>query len=64
MLAGSEVIEETLEAWDATADVAFAGRLLPAMEVGEAAGGDKRSMQATSIKIHHGQAYPDLDLRV
>ena len=47
MLAGSEVIEETLEAWDATADVAFAGRLLPAMEVGEAAGADKRSMQAT-----------------
>ena len=64
MLAGPEVIAETLEAWDANADVAFAERLLLAMEAGEAAGGDKRGKQAAAIKIHNGQPYPDLDLRV
>lgn len=64
MLAGPQVIEETLKAWDANADIAFAERLLLAMEAGEAAGGDKRGKQAASIKIHHGQPYPDLDLRV
>ena len=30
ILAGPEVIEETLEAWDANTDVAFTERLLPA----------------------------------
>jgi len=64
MLAGPEVIAETLEAWDANAGIAFAERLLLAMEAGEAAGGDKRGKQAAAIKIHHGQPYPELDLRV
>ena len=64
MLAGPEVIAETFKAWDANADIAFAERLLLAMEAGEAAGGDKRGKQAAAIKIHHGQPYPELDLRV
>ena len=64
MLAGPEVIEETLDAWHANADIAFAERLLLAMEAGEAAGGDRRGKQAAALKIHHGQPYPELDLRV
>ena len=64
MLAGPEVIEETLQAWDKNADIAFAERLLLAMEAGEAAGGDRRGKRAAAIKVHHGQPYPDLDLRV
>ena len=64
MLASPEVIEETLEAWDANANIAFAERLLLTMEAGEAAGGYKRGKQAAAIKIHHGQPYPELDLRV
>ena len=63
-LAGPRVIEETLNAWHANADTEFAERLLLSMEAGEAAGGDKRGKQAAAIKIHHGQPYPDLDLRV
>ena len=64
MLTGPEVIEETLNAWHANPNIEFAERLLLAMEAGEAAGGDKRGKQAAAIKIHHGQPYPDLDLRV
>ena len=64
MLVGPQVIEETLDAWHANANSEFAERLLLAMEAGEAAGGDKRGKQAAAIKIHHGQPYPDLDLRV
>ena len=64
MLTGPEVIEETLNAWHAKPNIEFAERLLLAMEAGEAAGGDKRGKQAAAIKIHHGQPYPDLDLRV
>ena len=64
MLAGPEVIAETFKAWDANADIAFAERLLLAMEAGEAAGNDKRGKQAAAIKIHQGQTYPELDLRV
>ena len=64
MLAGPKVIEETLEAWHSNAHMTFPERLLLAMEAGEAAGGDKRGKQAAAIKIHHGQPYPDLDLRV
>ena len=64
MLTGPHVIEETIDAWNANADTEFAERLLLAMEAGEAAGGDKRGKQAAAIKIHHGQPYPDLDLRV
>ena len=34
------------------------------MDAGEKAGGDKRGKQAAGIKIHMGQDYPWIDLRV
>ena len=64
MLIGPEVIEATFDTWNANPNMSFAERLILAMEAGEAAGGDKRGKQAAAIKIHHGQPYPDLDLRV
>ena len=64
MLTGSEVIEETLNAWHANPNIEFTERRFLAMEAGEATGGDKRGKPAAAIKIHHGQPYPDLDLRV
>lgn len=63
MLAGPEVIEETLAAFVANADLPFTERLLSAMEAGESAGGDKRGKQAASLLIHAGQPYPSIDLR-
>lgn len=64
MLAGPEVVADTLACWQASATLPFAERFLSAMEAGERAGGDKRGKQAASLLIHHGQPYPALDLRV
>ncbi len=64
MLAGPEVIEDTLASYLAHAHLPFAERLLTAMEAGEAAGGDKRGKQAAGLVIHAGQPYPHIDIRV
>jgi len=64
MLAGPEVVAQTLVAYQANMDQPFLERLLLAMEAGEAAGGDKRGKQAAAIVIHRGQDYPAVDLRV
>jgi uncharacterized Ntn-hydrolase superfamily protein len=62
MLAGAAVIEATLAAWEAGSGP-MAGRLLTAMEAGEAAGGDKRGKQSAALKICTVDPYPDLDIR-
>lgn len=54
MLAGPEVIEATLDTWNANPDVSFEERLIRAIEAGEAAGGDKRGKQAAAMKISVG----------
>jgi uncharacterized Ntn-hydrolase superfamily protein len=64
MLAGPEVLDETAAAFDAGRDLPFAERLLAALEAGEAAGGDKRGKQAAALRVHAGDEYPSLDLRV
>lgn len=64
MLAGPEVIAETLSAYQSAMDHPFVDRLLIAMQAGEEAGGDKRGKQAAGLLIHSGQPYPALDLRV
>lgn len=64
MLAGPEVVAETLAAYEAHAALPLAERLLAAMEAGEAAGGDKRGRQSAAIRIHRGEAHPWLDMRV
>ena len=64
MLAGSQVMEATAEAFIAAHGLPLAERLLAAMAAGEAAGGDKRGKQAAALRIHGDEDYPQLDLRV
>ncbi|MCV3273331.1 DUF1028 domain-containing protein [Roseobacter sinensis] len=64
MLAGQAVITETLAAYQSNLDLPFAERLMTAMEAGEAAGGDKRGKQSAALRIHRGEDYPWLDMRV
>ena len=64
MLAGPRVLEETERGYLANSSLAFAERLMSAMEAGEAAGGDKRGKQAAAILIHGAEEYPLLSLRV
>ena len=64
MLAGPQVIDETARAYRSGAALAFAERLLAAMDAGEAAGGDKRGRQGAALLIHTTEDYPFLDLRV
>ena len=62
MLAGPEVVERTLSAFQA-ATGAMTERLLTALEAGESAGGDKRGKQSAALKICTHDPYPDLDIR-
>lgn len=64
MLAGPQVIEETVRAYAAGHALPFPRRLIEAMRAGEAAGGDKRGKQSAALRIHTTEEYPALDLRV
>ena len=64
MLSGPRVIEATAEVFLATRGKPLAERFLAALEAGEAAGGDKRGKQSAAIRIHRGEAWPALDIRV
>lgn len=63
MLAGPQVIEQTLRAYRDLAAAPFAERLLGAMEAGEAAGGDKRGKQSAALVIYRDQDYAWLSIR-
>ena len=62
MLAGPEVVERTLTAFEASGGP-MAERLLMALEAGEAAGGDKRGKQSAALKVATRDPSPDLDIR-
>ncbi|HEV2550756.1 MAG TPA: DUF1028 domain-containing protein [Stellaceae bacterium] len=64
MLAGAAVIDDTAAAYRAGASMAFAERLIAALEAGQRAGGDKRGKQSAALIIYSGEVYPYLDLRV
>ncbi|MGO4738147.1 DUF1028 domain-containing protein [Bosea sp. 2KB_26] len=64
MLAGPQVIEETLKAYIAASALDFDERLLVALEAGERAGGDKRGRQSCAIRIWSTDAFPSFDIRV
>jgi len=63
MLAGPQVVAETLAAYKANLNMPIVERLLTAMEAGEAAGGDKRGKQAAALRIQGPECYARLDLR-
>jgi uncharacterized Ntn-hydrolase superfamily protein len=64
MLANGQVVEATLAAWKAHADLAMPDRLMLAMEAGEAAGGDRRGRQSAAMVMVTTEDFPDLNLRV
>lgn len=64
MLAGPQVLSETAAAYERSAGLPLAERLLAALDAGDAAGGDKRGKQAAALKIYATEDYPLLDLRV
>jgi uncharacterized Ntn-hydrolase superfamily protein len=64
MLAGPQVVEETLKSYLAHMHLDFDERLITALDAGQAAGGDKRGKQSVAIKIWDSEAFPVLDIRV
>ena len=64
MLAGPQVLHDTASAYERSASLPFAERLLAALEAGDAAGGDKRGKQAAALLVYTTEDYPFLDLRV
>jgi uncharacterized Ntn-hydrolase superfamily protein len=64
MLAGPLVLEATAQAFQASAGLSLAERLLAALAAGEAAGGDKRGKQAAALRIQGNEDRAELDLRV
>jgi len=63
MLAGPQVIAETLAAYKANPGLPIVERLLAAMQAGEDAGGDKRGKQAAALRIQGPECYARLDPR-
>lgn len=63
MLAGPEVVAQTLAAYKKAMDKPFIVRLLEAMQAGEDAGGDKRGKQSAALLVHRDQDYPWLSIR-
>lgn len=64
MLVGEETILAMVEAFESSVQGAFPGRLLRALEAGQAAGGDKRGRQSAALYVVKSDPYPYLDLRV
>ena len=64
MLAGPEVLERTVDAFEASAALPFADRLISALQAGEDAGGDQRGKQGAALLIYTTEDYAALDLRV
>lgn len=63
MLAGPQVIDAMLIAWQAAEGQGLVERLLTTMDAGEAAGGDKRGRQSAALIVHENQPYPAIDIR-
>jgi uncharacterized Ntn-hydrolase superfamily protein len=64
MLAGPEVVAETLKVYEATAGLDFDDRLIRALEAGEAAGGDKRGRQSAALRVWTTEVFPAIDIRI
>ena len=64
MLAGPDVLAQTLAAYQGNMDQPIVERLIAAMEAGEAAGGDERGKQSAALLIQGMEPYPRLSLRI
>ena len=64
MLAGPQVIAETVRYFRENESLPLPRRLIGAMKAGEKVGGDKRGKQSAALIICGNQEYSELDLRV
>jgi uncharacterized Ntn-hydrolase superfamily protein len=64
MLAGPQVIAETVRYFRENGSMALPRRLIGALKAGERAGGDMRGKQSAALVIYNDQDYSELDLRV
>jgi uncharacterized Ntn-hydrolase superfamily protein len=64
MLAGPQVVAETVRAFERETHLPMAQRLIAALKAGEAVGGDKRGKQSAALIVASTEEYSDLDLRV
>jgi uncharacterized Ntn-hydrolase superfamily protein len=64
MLAGPQVISETVRFFRENGSMPLPRRLIGAMKAGEKVGGDKRGKQSAALLIYGNQEYSELDLRV
>ena len=64
MLAGPQVVSETVRYFRENASTPLPRRLIGALKAGERVGGDKRGKQSAALVIYGDQEYSELDLRV
>lgn len=64
LLAGEAVLQAMAETMEHGTELPFSRRLIAALQVGEAAGGDRRGKQSASLLVHDGEEYSLYDLRV
>ena len=64
MLAGPQVVSETVRFFRENASMPLSRRLIGALKAGEKVGGDMRGKQSAALVIHNDQDYSELDLRV
>jgi uncharacterized Ntn-hydrolase superfamily protein len=64
MLAGPQVVSETVRVMRERSDLELPRRLITALKAGEKVGGDKRGKQSAAIVIYGQDEYSELDLRV
>jgi uncharacterized Ntn-hydrolase superfamily protein len=64
MLAGPQVVAETVRVMRERSDLELPRRLITALKAGEKVGGDKRGKQSAAIVIYGQDEYSELDLRV
>jgi uncharacterized Ntn-hydrolase superfamily protein len=64
MLAGPQVVAETVRVMRERSDLELPRRLITALKAGEKMGGDKRGKQSAALVICGDDEYSELDLRV
>jgi uncharacterized Ntn-hydrolase superfamily protein len=64
MLAGPQVVSETVRVMRERTDLELPRRLITALKAGEKVGGDKRGKQSAALVIYGKDEWSELDLRV
>lgn len=64
LLTGPVVLDRMVSAFETASGEGLARAMLHALEAGAAAGGDSRGIGSAALRVHTGQRFPDIDLRV